>query len=230
VAEGFVGSHTSGALRVLADEGFEPVGILGTSIGGFVGACRAAGQSVEQMEAAARGVTKERVAEMPKRVLWARGVLSPSLYRGDVLRAFLASILPSGGWEDMDVRFQTNAVELGAGRTEWFGIGARTDVPLVDAVYASMALPLFYPPARLPGGLYVDGGTEDALPIHRAAELGATGIVAVDTGAGPDDRCGGRGRTGHAGHPRARLLDHVGPAPSGDRGRVDRPATRAYPA
>src|SRR5690606_28604122 len=101
------------------------------------------------------------------------------------LRRFLESVLARGGWEDMDVRFQTNAVEMGAGRTEGFGIGARTDVPLVDAVYASRALPLFYPPARLPGGLEVDGGTEDALPIRRAAELGATGIVAVDVGSGP---------------------------------------------
>jgi predicted acylesterase/phospholipase RssA len=30
----------------------------------------------------------------------------------------------------------------------------------------------------------VDGGVADALPIARAAELGATGIVAVDVGAG----------------------------------------------
>jgi NTE family protein len=75
-------------------------------------------------------------------------------------------------------------VELGTGRTEWFGIGARTDVSLTDAVYASSALPVFFPPCALPGGVYVDGGVEDALPIRRAADLGATGIVAVDVGAG----------------------------------------------
>jgi predicted acylesterase/phospholipase RssA len=37
---------------------------------------------------------------------------------------------------------------------------------------------------QLAGGIYVDGGVADALPIARAAELGATGIVAVDVGAG----------------------------------------------
>jgi predicted acylesterase/phospholipase RssA len=51
-------------------------------------------------------------------------------------------------------------------------------------VYASSALPVFFPPSPLPGGVYVDGGVDDALPIRRAADLGATGIVAVDVGAG----------------------------------------------
>jgi predicted acylesterase/phospholipase RssA len=34
------------------------------------------------------------------------------------------------------------------------------------------------------GGYYVDGGAEHSFPVHRAAELGATGIVGVDVGAG----------------------------------------------
>lgn len=181
---GLRGPAHIGALRVLQDRGFAPAGVIGTSIGALVGACLAGGQTTAEMEEAARAATKERVAEMPPRVLWARGILSPSLYRGDVLRGFLEEVLPSGGWEALELRFQANAVELGTGRTEWFGIGGRTDASLVDAVYASMALPLFYPPAGLPGGLYVDGGTEDALPIRRAEGLGATSVVAVDVGSG----------------------------------------------
>jgi predicted acylesterase/phospholipase RssA len=57
-------------------------------------------------------------------------------------------------------------------------------VSLLDAVYASSALPVFYPPALLGDRAFVDGGTEHPLGLERAAEAGATGVVGVDVGAG----------------------------------------------
>jgi NTE family protein len=77
-----------------------------------------------------------------------------------------------------------NAVDLETGNMVWFGAAGRTDVPLVDAVYATCALPLFYPPAVIDDEYYVDGGVRDSLPIALAAERGATLIIAVDVGAG----------------------------------------------
>ena len=181
---GLKGLAHLGACSALREAGFNPAGILGTSIGALVGACIAAGRPIDELLEEALSLNRAEVARVQRRALWMRGVRAASVFHGDSLRSYLARVLPRGGWEDLQVRFQANAVELGHGRTEWFGIGARTDVPLVDAVYASAALPVFYPPAALPGGIYVDGGTEDALPLHRAAELGATGIVAIDVGAG----------------------------------------------
>ena len=181
---GLKGLAHLGAWRALRDAGFEPDGILGTSIGALVGACLAGGQQLDEMEGLARTITREDIARMPRRLLWSQGIRSSALYRSDVLRDYITSVVPEGGWKSLGTGFQLNAVELGSGRTEWFGIGARTDVLLTDAVYASAALPLFYPPCPLPGGLYVDGSTQDALPIRRAAELGATGIVAIDVGSG----------------------------------------------
>ena len=172
-----------GAFRVLSEAGLRPSGIVGTSIGALVGACLAVGKSIDELEAEALALTREQVARMPRRLLWAKGIRDEALYRGSVFRRYLEGVLPEGGWESLRMPFQTNAVELGSGGTEWFGVGARTDVSIVDAVYASAALPVFYPPCRIPGGLYVDGGTREALPLCRAEELGATGIVAIDVGA-----------------------------------------------
>jgi len=172
-----------GAWRVLSEAGLRPSGILGTSIGALVGACIAGERPLDELEADALALEKSDIAVMQRRVLWLSGVRSPALFRGDVLQRYLGRVLPAGGWEALAIRFQANAVELGSGRMEWFGIGARTDVSLPEAIYASAALPVFYPPLPLPGGVYVDGGTEDSLPIQRAAELGATGIVAVDVGS-----------------------------------------------
>lgn len=171
-----------GAWRVLRDAGLRPEGIVGTSIGALVGACLAAERPLDELEALAHSVTRDEIARMPKRLLWGHGARSPGLYLGEYLMRYIEDVAPMG-WDGLYTRFQLNAVELGTGQMEWFGPGARIDVPLAKAIYASAALPVFYPPCALPGGTYVDGGVKDALPIRRAAELGATGIVAVDVGS-----------------------------------------------
>jgi NTE family protein len=183
---GLKGLAHLGVWRALQTRGFEPDGILGTSIGGLMGALISAGRDPEEMLTLARELSRSDIARVQRRALWVSGFRAEALFRRDPLQEYLEAVLPAGGWEALHIRFQTNAVELGRGQTEWFGIGARTDVPLAQAIYATAALPVFYPPAKLPGGYYVDGGVEFALPIHRAAELGATGIVAVDPGAGEE--------------------------------------------
>jgi len=45
---------------------------------------------------------------------------------------------------------------------------------------ASCAVPLGYPPVRIGGRLYVDGGLLDVLPVWAAAEMGATQVIAVN--------------------------------------------------
>ncbi len=180
---GLKGLTHLGAWKALAARGFEPAGIVGTSVGALVGAALAAGRDVDELMAWARALTRSDIARIQRRALWVSGFRAEALFQEDPFREYLAEVLPEAGWEALEIRFQANAVELGSARTEWFGIGARTDVPLKEAVYASAALPVFYPAAALPGGLYVDGGVELALPLERAAELGATGIVAIDPGA-----------------------------------------------
>lgn len=180
---GLKGLAHLGALRVLQREGFEPSGILGTSIGALVGACVAGGKDPRDLMVLARRLTRTDIARVQRRAAWVGGFRAEALFREEPLRDYLARVLPVDGWEALQIRFQANAVELGSARTEWFGIGARTDVSLKDAIYASAALPVFYPPARLPGGVYVDGGVEFALPLRRAVELGATGILAIDPGS-----------------------------------------------
>jgi NTE family protein len=113
------------------------------------------------------------------------GIRQPSVFRGDTFQEYVRRVLPVERWEEMTIPVAMNAVHLETGRMEWFGAGGRTDVAVADAVYASCALPVFYPPADLAGKLYVDGGVGDTLPILRAAERGADLIIAADVGAGP---------------------------------------------
>jgi NTE family protein len=181
---GLKGLAHVGVLRALDEAGVTADGIVGTSIGALVGSLAGAGRSWEELRELARELKKEDIVRVNRRAVLFNGIRQTSVFRGDILREYYERILPENGWDDLDIPVLINAVDLATGRTEWFGPGARTDVSLLDAVYASSALPVFYPPALLGDRAFVDGGTEHPLGLERAAEAGATGLVGVDVGAG----------------------------------------------
>lgn len=181
---GLKGLAHVGAWRALSEAGVAVQGIVGTSIGALVGALIARGATWEELSELAADLTKDDIVRVNRRAVLINGIRQPSVFRGSPLRDYFERLLPAGGWGDLAIPLQINAVELERGRTIWFGPGARTDVSLLDAVYASAALPVLYPPATIDGVAFVDGGTEHPLPLERAAALGATGIVGVDVGSG----------------------------------------------
>jgi NTE family protein len=202
VAAGLVGGHGGtwlvlgggglkglahvGAWQALAEAGIRIDGIVGTSIGALVGALAAGGMTAEEMRPHALALDRAHVARVNRRAVFINGIRQISVFHGETLRALYASILPSGGWGALRIPVLMNAVDLRDGSPTWFGPGERTDVPLADAVYASSALPVFYPPFERDGHAYVDGGIADTLPIAKAEDLGAERIIAVDVGTGGD--------------------------------------------
>ena len=181
---GLKGLAHVGAWRALSEAGIRVQGVVGTSIGALIGALIARGVGWEELHQRATDLQKADILRVNRRALLFNGIRQRSVFRGDVVREFYARVLPEGGWDDLALPLQVNAVELERGSTVWFGPGTTTHVSLLDAVYASSALPVIYPPAILDGVAHVDGGTEHPLPLERAAALGATGIVGIDVGSG----------------------------------------------
>jgi NTE family protein len=181
---GLKGLAHGGAWRAVEESGLEVAGVVGCSVGALVGALIAGGLGWEELEGLARTVERSDIAQINRRAAWINGIRQPALFHGDPLREYIARVLPVSDWSELRFPLQINAVNLRTGLTEWFGPGANTDVSMADAIYASTALPVFYPPAVVGGNVYVDGGTESSLPLERAAECGATGILAVDVGSG----------------------------------------------
>lgn len=181
---GLKGLAHIGAWQALVEAGVRPAGIVGTSIGALIGALAASGMSATEMRERALALERRDIVQVNRRAVWINGVRQVSVFHGDPLRERFAKLLPAGGWDALRIPLLINAVDLADGSTEWFGPGDRTDVSLVDAVYASSALPVFYPPFELDGHAYVDGGVTRTLPIGRAEERGAQSIVAIDVGSG----------------------------------------------
>lgn len=181
---GLKGLAHIGAWRALLEAGVAVEGIVGTSIGSLVGALAASGADWREMRAAARALRREDIVRINRRAVLFNGIRQLSIFRGDALEEYYQSILPVGGWSALRIPLLVNAVDLATGKTEWFGPGARDDLSLADALYASSALPVLYPPLRVDGRALVDGGTEHPLGLAKAADQGATGLIGVDVGAG----------------------------------------------
>ena len=181
---GLKGLAHVGAWQAIEESGLEIAGIVGTSIGALIGALVAGGMRWKELVPLAFALHKQDIVRINRRAVLINGIRQEALFHGEPLRRYIERILPVKEWDELRIPLQVNAVNLESGQTEWFGPGAHTDVPLVDALYASAALPVFYPPGRFGDRVLVDGGAEHPFPLHRAAELGASGIVGVDVGSG----------------------------------------------
>jgi len=181
---GVKGLAHAGAWRAIEEFGIGVTEIVGTSIGSLVGACIAGGQSAEQLAERAKTLQRQDIVTVNRWAFLLNGISEPGVFRSDAFRSYLEETLPVERFDELSLPLSLNAVNLETGRMDWFGVDGRMDVRLADAVYASCALPLFYPPADIYGELYVDGGVRDALPIDRAVERGADLIIAIDVAAG----------------------------------------------
>jgi len=174
-----------GAWKAIQEAGISVAGIIGTSTGAMMGAAVAAGQTVEEMEERSERLRRRDIMRVNRRAVWVNGIRSQSVFRGDILRQFIEDLLPTNDWRELTIPLMVNAVDLASGEMVWFGHGGDQDAGLIDSVHASAALPVLFPPVMVGERMLVDGGVLDMLPIERAAEMGATRIIAIDVGAGP---------------------------------------------
>lgn len=169
-----------GVLRALSERGVAIGEIAGTSIGAIVGGAAAAGVGWRELAERAMRFGKDDIVMVNRWALLLNGIRQSSVFTAEPLVEFIRELVPADGWSDLTMPLGVNAVDVQTARVEWFGAGGRQDVPLHDAIYASAALPLYYPPANFSGRYYFDGGMLDPMPVARAIERGAERVIAVD--------------------------------------------------
>lgn len=168
-----------GACRALREAGFEPAWYVATSMGAVVAAGLASGMGNDELlermaEAGVRGVVRDPL--MPVVGLFMRSLLKPIPFRNAV-----EHMVPARRFSDLNAPLTVTAVDLDTGELVLFGSGA-ANAPLIDALCASCALPLYYPPVLLNGRRFGDGGLRAVLPLEPAADLEVELVLAVDVG------------------------------------------------
>jgi NTE family protein len=173
-----------GALRALAEAGIHPTRYIGTSMGAAVAAALAAGLTPDELEARLMTIRRRDVARISP-VALAKGLYATAILRPEPLRETLEQVVPARRFADLVHPLTVTAADLNTGDLVQFGAGGE-DVPLIDALYASCALPLLYPPARIGGRRLADGGLRGVVALEVARGLPADLVVAVDVGPGFD--------------------------------------------
>jgi NTE family protein len=175
----------AGAQQAIIEAGLQPVHYLGTSMGAVLASCFAAGLSPAEVRTRMAGIKRVDVART-RRLAAVRGLKAPSLFYIEPLRTVIENLVPSRSFDQLAISLTVTAVDLETGDLALFGAGGR-QVPLVDALLASCALPFFYPAVSIEGKRYADGGLRAVLPLETAAGMGADLVIAVDTGPGFDE-------------------------------------------
>lgn len=171
-----------GVVKVLQREGIEVGMTVGCSGGSPFAAALALGYGVEETERRLKGIWKRQIYTRYH---------YPSLLRLLAPRLFGSS----GGLGLVDDRRLMRALQEGFGDLTF----EQTEVPLyliatditngekvilskgriVDAIRASVALPVVFQPWKLDGRMLVDGGASDPLPVDVAIREGADVIIAL---------------------------------------------------
>ena len=178
---GLKGFAHLGVLRALEEIGIQPALYAGTSIGALIGAAYAGGLSVDDMARRALSLRRRDLFRLNHmRVLLDR-MRAPSIYLEDPLRALCVNAVPRMLFNELPVPVLVNTVDVERGTLVIWGLPGLRDVRVDDAVYASCALPGFFPPGTVDGRVCIDGGTIDNLPVA-VASFGVDAIIAVDVG------------------------------------------------
>lgn len=169
-----------GALRALEESGLTPNRFVGTSMGAVVAAAFAAGRTYDEALRRILALNRRDVA----RISWSllAGPYASSLLQADGLKDTIADLVPARRFADLRVPLTVTAVDVASGELQLFGEGGDAEAPLIEALAASCALPVYYQPVTIDGRQLADGGLRSVLPLDVAAGFRPGRIVAVHVG------------------------------------------------
>ena len=194
-------SASVGVLRVLREADIPVEAIAGTSMGALVGGLTAAGYSPDDIERiflendwndlftdtpSRMFLTQEQKETGSHHLLQFNFVggrfippsgLTAGQKFGNLLtaRTLAASFQAGFDFDRLPIRFRAVATDLETGKAVPVSHGL-----LQDALRASAAVPVLFPPVEIDGRTLVDGGLSNNLPVDVVRDMGVDLVIAVD--------------------------------------------------
>jgi NTE family protein len=169
-----------GMWRVLQNEGISIDSVVGCSGGSLYGTLIANNADVNFMQEQSGALWTSEIMQGYTANLKATkdGTLRfnerSGLVDDSVLNATLQEIFGSLSFAQLDVPLKIVATEMLTGNKAILSEGG-----LFDAIRASIAIPIIFPPWEVNGRLLIDGAASDPLPIDVAIQDGADVIIAM---------------------------------------------------
>src|SRR5256885_1180408 len=146
-----------GAWKALVEAGLTPSHLVGTSMGAVIAAAFASGATYDEVVIAGRSLSQRDVARVDPLALL-KGAFATHLLKPAGLRGVIERFVTATRVEQLRIPLTITATDLDSGELVLLGASGLADVPLHDALYASCALPPYFPPLALDGRRPVDGG------------------------------------------------------------------------
>jgi len=159
-----------GVLKLLEEMNIKIDYIAGSSIGAMIGGAYAAGISIKEIEDIA---LKTDLASSVKYFL--PTISKSGLISGVKVKEFLKNVVGDIDIEDLKMPFVATATDIFTGQEIVFNKGN-----LVEAMRASISVPVIFQPVIHNNQILVDGGLVNPLPINIASKMGAKFIIAVN--------------------------------------------------
>jgi len=171
-AGGMFGAYQAGAWHVL-EKAVRPDIVVGASAGALNGWAIAGGKSAEAVAAHWRDPATREILRFRPGARWWNLWHLPAMFEVQALRDHAARVFAES----------SPVIDYGLALTrlpDYKVCLFRGPEITVEHLYGTAAIPACFPPARIGGRRYTDGGLIEKLPIRGALEMGATRIVAVD--------------------------------------------------
>lgn len=168
-AGGTKGAAHVGVMRVLDEAGIKVHAVAGTSIGALYGGGYAVGRSAAEMDEGIRTCPHADVVNFFRYRLKLR-------HNNRLARRFYEA-LAGHNIEDLPIKYAVTASDIVECREVIIDRG-----PIIDAIEASIAIPLIARPVAVDGRYLLDGGFWGRAPVGAALQLGADVVVSVELG------------------------------------------------
>lgn len=168
-AGGTKGAAHVGVMRVLDEAGIKIDAVAGTSIGALYGGGYAVGRSAIEMDEGIRTCPHADVVNFFRHRLKLR-------HSNRLARRFYEA-LAGHNIEDLPIKYAATASDIVECREVIIDRG-----PIIDAIEASIAIPIIARPVESGGRYLLDGGFWGKAPVAAASQLGADIVVSVEIG------------------------------------------------
>lgn len=163
-----------GVLDEIEARGWDVVGVSGASMGALVGGLHAAG-GLRAYRDWVESLTRRDVLRMMDPAFRGAGAI-----RAEKIMKRIDRILDGRLIEDLPVPYTAVATDLLSQTEVWF-----TQGPLVEAIRASIAIPMVFTPVQHEGRLLADGGILNPVPVIPLASVRADATIAVNLAGTP---------------------------------------------
>lgn len=180
---GMKGLAHIGVLQALLERGHRPTRIIGSSVGALVGAAWAGGVGIAKLREIALSLRRKDLFAVAHADMAFKRMRSPALFKREPLEHLIGRTVGDLTFQQLDPPVVVNTVDLNSGMQVFWGLPGLDDIRVADAVFASCALPGYFPPHEIGGRFYVDGAVVSNVPFDAARAMGPELIIAVDVSA-----------------------------------------------